>query len=135
MSFSSEIKEELSKVNNFKNKKILEAEFLGYILTGNTTSKDKKLEFITENDFNIERFYKILFNLEIDYEPDTRGKLFIASIKETEKVRKLMEISLNPDDETKKAITRGAFLGAGSVTDPSKGYHLEIVFEEKNNAE
>ena len=35
MSFSSDIKEELSKVNNFKNKNLLEAEFLGYILTGN----------------------------------------------------------------------------------------------------
>ena len=38
MSFSSDIKEELSKVNNLKNKTILEAEFLGYILTGNTTN-------------------------------------------------------------------------------------------------
>lgn len=135
MSFSSEIKEELSKVNNFKNKKMLEAEFLGYILTGNTTNKDKKLEFITENEFNIERFYKILFNLEIDYEPDIRGKVFVATINESEKVKNLMKICANPDDETKKAITRGAFLGAGSITDPSKGYHLEITFEEKNNAE
>ena len=47
MSFSSEIKEELSKVNNFKNKRVLEAEFLGYILTGNTTNKENSLEFIT----------------------------------------------------------------------------------------
>ena len=38
MSFSSYIKEELSKVNNLKNKEILESEFLGYILTGNTTN-------------------------------------------------------------------------------------------------
>ena len=67
MSFSSDIKEELSKVNNLKNKKILEAEFLGYILTGNTTNNKDVLEFITENEFNIERFYRILFNLEIEY--------------------------------------------------------------------
>ena len=46
MSFSSEVKEELSKINNFKNKKILEAEFLGYILTGNTVSKNETIEFI-----------------------------------------------------------------------------------------
>ena len=135
MSFSSEVKEELSKINNFKNKKILEAEFLGYILTGNTVSKNGTIEFITENEFNIERFYKILFNLEIDYEPDIRGKLFVATIKENEKVKSLMNINSSPDDETKKGIVRGAFLGAGSITNPDKGYHLEINFEEKNNAE
>ena len=66
MSFSSEIKEELSKVNNLKNKELLGAEFLGYILTGNTVNNNESLEFITENEFNIERFYKILFNLGID---------------------------------------------------------------------
>ncbi len=135
MSFSSEIKEELSKVNNYKNKKILEAEFLGYILTGNTTSKKNHLEFITENEFNIERFYKILFNLEIDYEPDIRGKLFVATIFEDEKVKNLMNIKSSLEDETKKGIVRGAFLGAGSITDPAKGYHLEILFEEKENSE
>ena len=48
MSFSSDIKEELTKVNNFKNKELLEAEFLGYILTGNTTNNNEVLEFITE---------------------------------------------------------------------------------------
>ena len=62
MSFSSEIKEELSKVNNLKDKKMLEAEFLGYILTGNTVNNNQSIEFITENEFNIERFYKILFS-------------------------------------------------------------------------
>ena len=59
MSFSSDIKEGLSKSNNLRNKNILEAEFLGYILTGNTVNNEKNLEFITENEFNIERFYKI----------------------------------------------------------------------------
>lgn len=135
MSFSSEIKEELSKVNNLKNKEILEAEFLGYILTGNTLNSDDNLEFITENEFNIERFYKILFNLGIDYEPDTRGKVFIARIKKNDLVEKYMQIKLNADIEIQKAIVKGAFLGSGSITDPNKQYHLEVIFQEKNNAE
>lgn len=135
MSFSSDIKEELSKVNNLKNKTILEAEFLGYILTGNTANNNEVLEFITENEFNIERFYRILFNLEIEYEPSVRGKVFVATIPKTEKVEKLMEIKVEPNDEIQKAIVKGAFLGAGSITDPNKQYHLEICFEEKNNAE
>ena len=135
MSFSSNIKEELTKINNFKNKSLLEAEFLGYILTGNTTNNEDFLEFITENEFNIERFYKILFNLEIEYEPEIRGKVFVAIIKKNEKVEELMTLKIDNNDEIKKAIVKGAFLGAGSVTDPNKQYHLEITFEEKNNAE
>lgn len=135
MSFSSDIKEELSKVNNLKNKEILEAEFLGYILTGNTTNNEEALEFITENEFNIERFYRILFNLEIEYEPNVRGKVFVATISKTERVENLMQIKIEQNDEIQKAIVKGAFLGAGSITDPNKQYHLEICFEEKNNAE
>ena len=74
MSFSSNIKEELSKINNWKDKETLKGEFLGYILTGNTSNENDLLEFITENEFNIERFYKILFNLEVEYEPIKKGK-------------------------------------------------------------
>lgn len=135
MSFSSEIKEELSKVNNLKNKEILEAEFLGYVLTGNTSNNDKNLIFVTENEFNIERFYKILFNLDIEYEPTVKGKTFFSVIPKTDLVESYMQIKVNVNDEIQKAIVKGAFLGAGSVTDPNKQYHLEIIFEEKNNAE
>ncbi len=135
MSFSSNIKEEISKVNNLKNKEVLEAEFLGYILTGNTTNNDEFLEFVTENEFNIERFYKILFNLEIEYEPSMRGKVFVATIYKSKKVEQFMKLKINNDIEVRKAIVKGAFLGAGSVTDPTKQYHLEIIFEEKSNAE
>ena len=135
MSFSSDIKEELSKIKNLKDKQILEAEFLGYILTGNTSNNENYLEFVTENEFNIEKFYKILFNLNIEYEPNVRGKVFVATIRKSEKVLKLMNIKLDSDEEIKKAIVRGCFLGAGSITNPNKQYHLEIFFEEKNNLE
>ena len=135
MSFSSNIKEELSKVNNLKNKEVLEAEFLGYILTGNTSNNSEFLEFVTENEFNIERFYRILFNLGIEYEPSSRGKVFIATIYKNKTVQEYMKLKINTDTEIRKAIVKGTFLGAGSVTDPNKQYHLEIIFQEKNNAE
>lgn len=135
MSFSSEIKEELSKINNLKNKELIKSEFLGYILTGNTTNSENFLEFITENEFNIERFYKILFSLNIEYEPSIRGKVFVATIEKNEKVNELLQLKLNDADESKKAIVKGSFLGAGSINDPKKQYHLEIIFQEKNNAE
>ena len=135
MSFSSDIKEELSRVNNLKNLDVIEAEFLGYILTGNTINSNDTIEFITENEFNIERFYKILFSLKIEYEPSVKGKVFVAKIKKTDKVNDLMKIRLDMKEEIKKAIVRGSFLGAGSVNDPKKQYHLEIIFQERNNAE
>ena len=135
MSFSSDIKEEITKVNNLKNLQRLEAEFLGYILTGNTLNNNDKLEFVTENEFNIERFYKILFNLNIDYEPSIRGKAYVATIRKNETLEKYMQIKTDSKQEIQKAIVKGAFLGAGSIVDPNKQYHLEIIFEEKNNAE
>lgn len=135
MSFSSEIKEELSKVNNFKDKLMLQAEFLGYILTGNSVNDGNSIEFITENEFNIERFYRILFGLGIDYEPSTRGKVFVATIELKENVLEYMQLKLDATEEVKRAMVKGAFLGAGSVNDPNKQYHLEITFQEKNGAE
>jgi len=135
MSFSSDIKEELSKVNNFNNKSILEAELLGYVLTGNITNNSNSIEYITENDFNIERLYKILFNLNIKYEPDIKGKFYLATIKKDSQVERIMKLKFNLSNELKKAIVRGSFLGSGSVTDPENQYYLKIIFEEKENAQ
>lgn len=135
MSFSSNVKEEISSVNNYKNKKILEAELLGYILTGNSNLNDAIIEFVTENEFNIERLYKILFNLDINYEPEIRGKVFVAKINKNDALDEVLKIQLEKDDEIQKAIVKGAFLGAGSVTDPNKQYHLEITFSDKKNAD
>ena len=73
--------------------------------------------------------------LGIDYEPSIRGKVFVATIKVTDDVRKYMEINLDAEEEVKKAIVKGAFLGAGSVNDPNKQYHLEITFKTKKKAE
>ena len=135
MSYSSDIKEELSKINNFKNIALIEAEFLGYILTGNVNSDEDLVEFVTENEFNIERFYKILFNLNIDYEPDKISKNFIATISRKDVEEILKKIKINEVSDITKSIIRGAFLGAGSITDPKKSYHLEILFGTEENSE
>jgi len=36
MSFSSEIKEELSKISNLGNKELIKYEFIGYLISSNT---------------------------------------------------------------------------------------------------
>lgn len=135
MSYSYDIKEELSNINQWKNQEILKAEFLGYVLTGNIVNNGDFVEFVTENDYNIERFYKILFNLKIDYEPEIRGKNFIARISNKYVKKAFSKISLNPKDSIKKSILRGCFLGAGSCTTPEKGYHLEILCGNKENSD
>ena len=135
MSFSSDLKEELSAINNFKNKDIIIAEFLGYILSSNTNfsslGNDELIEYITENEFNIERFYKILFALELEYEPEIRGKVFVAKIKKDEKLNEYLKIKVDLKEDEEKAILRGAFLGSGSINNPEKQYHLEISFSDK----
>ena len=135
MSFSSEVKEEISKINNWNNKETITAEIIGYMLSSNVSYSEKNgYEYITENEFNIERFYKLLFNKDIEYEPEIVGKLFVAKIK-CEKdflVNIYSEIDINKD-VVQRAIVRGAFLGSGSINEPSKKYHLEIIFSKKEN--
>lgn len=128
MSFSSEVKLELNNINNFKQKNLIEAELIGYMLSGNSTFDGKTVTFSTENEFNIERLYKILFNLKIEYEPDINGKTYIARFNNSIKT-KVEELS---SDEERKAFLRGLFLGSGSVNDPGKKYHLEILLREND---
>lgn len=135
MSFSADIKEELSKVNNLKDKEALKAEFLGYLLTWKINNDNGNIEFLTENEFNIERFYKILFNLGLNYEPETYGKYFKTTIFQNEITNEVLELDLNAKNETLRTIVKGAFLSTGSVNNPENQYHLEIGFEEKKNAE
>lgn len=46
MSFSSELKENLSKIPNLKNKELVKFELIGYLISNNTTC-DKKI-YITQ---------------------------------------------------------------------------------------
>ena len=133
MSFSSEVKEELSKINIYNKKNLVEAEVLGYMLSGNCSKDDEYIEIITENEFNIERIYKLLFNLNINYEPTSKRKVLVARIKKSEIDILKREESIT-DQEELKAIVRGAFLGSGSLNDPNKKYHLEILLKDEENA-
>lgn len=144
MSFSSNLKTELSKINNLKNKDEVFAEFLGYLVTNNITQKGKLLKFSTENEYNINRFAKLLWNLQIqDYKIEIVGKTYNITVKENVEniVREKLEEYgackigefLNTEN-LKKAFVRGNFLGAGSINNPQNKYHLEIIFSKKEFA-
>lgn len=82
MSFSSDLKKELSKINNLKNKQEVYAEFLGYLATDNISLKNKNIKFSTENEYNINRFAKLLNNLNItNYKIEIIGKTYNITFK------------------------------------------------------
>lgn len=134
MSFSYDVKQEISSIINYKNQELLKAELLGYMLSGNCIKSDNYLSFITENEFNIESLYKILFNLKVDYEPEISGKNYLANVKYTKELKDLNELLYSTNIDVLKTIIKGCFLGSGSITEPSKQSHLELVFNNEMNA-
>lgn len=133
MSFSAEVKENLSQTENF-NSEVLTAELIGYVMSANFSETEDGFEFVTENEFNIEHFYKILFNLGIDYEAQIRGKCYVAKMKK-EDIKAIMQSRQKVQGEMRKNMAKGAFLGAGSVNDPEKNYHLEMIFSKGKYAD
>ena len=133
MSFSSEIKEEISKLNNLADKESVKAEFKGYLLTCNVNITKENLTFKTENEYNINRFSKLLNNLNVnDYEIEIKGKNYLIKVNQYIDIASLYNIN---EDKEKilKAIVRGAFLGSGSLNNPESKYHLEIILSSKEN--
>ncbi len=145
MSFSSEIKEELSKLNTLGNKENVIAEFVGYLLSSNIVLTNTKVKYSTENEYNINRFNKLLKTLSIDYKIDIQGKIYTITFKNNINIKELnfnknvIEISdikiNNKSENYLKAVVRGAYLGAGSLNNPSTKYHLEIILSSQKNAQ
>lgn len=147
MSFSGDIKQELSKISNLTNKEVLKAELIGYLLTSNVSVTKNKISYATENEYNINRLNKLLNNLNIDYDISFQGKVYKIVFKKQEfedleyvengiQIKKENgDINLKKEEQFFKAIVRGAFLGSGSLNNPNNKYHLEILFSTKLNAE
>lgn len=147
MSFSSDIKQELNKNSNLANKDIVKQELIGYLLSGNTSAeKDKKIKFSTESDYNINRFSKLLTNLNINHDINISGKTFCVTIKIKEidwieikedniiiKDKKEETQKTKESEEYQKALIRGLFMGAGSINNPENKYHLEMIVANKES--
>ena len=144
MSFSSEVKEEISKLSNLANKEIVKFELLGYFSSSNVTLEKNKIKFSTESEYNINRFSKLLNNLQYtNHQIEMVGKKFCISVNKPEIPEIIYgnKIALNniveqiKDQELlEKAFVRGSFLGGGSVNNPKSTYHLEITFSLEENA-
>ncbi len=138
MSFSSEIKQELNKTSNLANKEIVKYELIGYLNSGNIDETTKNtIKFSTESDYNINRFSKLLSNLNMNHNIEMSGKNFVIKLKVKEIEGKipykesLEEITRDGKEEYLRAIVRGLFLGSGSINNPENKYHLEIGLKSK----
>ena len=75
-SFSGRVKKELSRINNLADKNIVKYELQGYLLTSSTN------KFITENEYNINRFSKLLTNTGTqDFKIEMQGNKFCITTK------------------------------------------------------
>lgn len=141
MSFSQDTKQELSKINNLAKKDQVKQELLGYLISCNATVVNESIiRYATESDYNINRFSKLLNNLNIEHSIDIEGKTFVIKFKNPNNlinvVNDLITIEENEikNDEAKKIMIRGVFLGSGSINNPENKYHLEMKFLTKENA-
>lgn len=140
MSFSKEVKEELSKINNWNDKEIIKAELFGYLNSNNTKWSKNELKYATENEYNINRFAKILNNVGIEkYKIELKGNTYVIEVnskelKELEDTMRDKQIKQGQENFS-KAVVRGAFLGAGSMNNPNKKYHLEMILQNEEAAQ
>ena len=144
ISFSGITKAELCRI--FPQKKCCAlAECFGILLFCNSFG-EVGIRIITESkEFaaKLPKLFKKGLGVAFDImpEPEATGKM-IFQINDPEKIKAVMDcygfdirdtlalhvnLPLVEDDCCKAAFLRGAFLAGGSVTDPIKGYHLEIT--------
>ena len=121
------------------------AQCFGVLLFCNCFSGDN-IRIITESrDFAqyLPKLFRRAFSINFDSVPDPEGTgKMIFQITQPEKIETIMQAyGFHPKDTLalhlnlpvveeeccKAAFLRGAFLAGGSVTDPEKGYHIELT--------
>ena len=130
MSFSTELKEEISKLDNLSNKEAVKYELIGYLISSNISDDKNKIKFSTENEYNINRFSRLLNNMEIhNYDIAVQGNLFVITVNKN--ILEKIETIENLKADQIKWLIRGTYLGSGSINNPEKKYHVEIGISKK----
>ncbi len=80
MSFSSDIKKELNNNSSLTNKELVKYELMGYLISKNTLVDGRNIKYSTESDYNINRFSRLLANLDIEHNIEIIGKTFIITL-------------------------------------------------------
>lgn len=160
MSFSGMVKEELSRqIGNARHCRI--AEIAACLSACGRREPDGTLMLQSENEAVIRKSFTLLqktFNIEpVMRVPGDRqlkkGNVFSVCLTDPLEIQKVLQGAKMTEDEKdaetlycsnglvmqqpccKRAFIRGAFLAAGSISDPEKGYHFEISCQEERKAE
>ena len=148
MSFAAEVKAELCRLGLNK-RCCAQAEAYGVLLFCNQFSNQVRI--VTESDSFASRLpalFKKAFRIEFDRlpEPEATGKR-VFGITDPGKMRVIRDaygidvknmlahhinFAVLEESCCRLAFLRGAFLAGGSVTDPEKGYHLELATSHFN---
>lgn len=154
MSFTTTIKEEISRIESPKSESI--AELSGFIRSNGSYTEDT-IDLISENATVVKRIYKLFKDLyDITCEIETRkgnnfskNNLYLVMIdekinlilkdlsvlSEEGEYLKIPKSYIVDSEEEKRAYLRGVFLAKGSINDPKTSrYHMEIIVDEKEEA-
>lgn len=141
MSFAGDVKQELCRAP-LGRKCCVQAEAYGVLLYCNTFTA-REIRIITEHEAFAQRLpilFKKAFHVSFDSLPEGEGKQ-VFSITHPEKLAEIhhtfgvdsgalaLHVNFAVVEESccRASFLRGAFLAGGSVTDPRKGYHLELA--------
>ena len=150
MSFSSDTKSEICREYP-SSKCCAVSQCYGIMLYCNTFSLSE-IRIVTENRAFaslLPKLFRRAFGLSFDILGESRvpGGKMIFSITEKEKLDKIFTVfgyerenilahhinyGVIEEDCCRQSFIRGAFLAGGSVTDPGKQYHLELVTDHYN---
>ena len=129
MSFSSDVKTELAKQHS-KSQHCQVAELAAMIMQeGRISLSPMELSFESENPMLMEK-YAILMKRAFSID--------ISEPLEGEDCRRVVEAIQGLYLEKlccKRAFIRGAFMASGSMSDPNKAYHFEIVCRSMEQAQ
>ena len=121
MSFSSDVKEELARQHS-KAKHCQIAELAAMIMQeGRIVMSPPSLFFESENPMLMEKYVALMkraFDIDVSEEMDVASCLKIIEAIQGLYLEKTC---------CKRAFIRGAFMASGSMSDPNKAYHFEIV--------
>ena len=164
MSFSGMVKDELSKrMSTARHCQVAELAAF-YSSAGMIQYKEdggRILVLRTENETVSRKCFTILrktFNINTtisirESAAGKRGKVYLIEISDESEIEEVLQaVKLTPNGESagtlvqknslvtqrsccKRAFIRGAFLSSGSIRNPERGYHFEIVCSEEEKAE
>ena len=147
MTFSGKIKDELERVSGMPRHCQLAEMAAIYDFCGkHPMDEDGKMVISSENELAVRKYFTLLrktFNMYKDYSVDSpvyikKGSYYTLEIdnrEEAERVRSAIRVTTDSMRSCcRRAYIRGAFLAAGSVSNPEKSYHLEIVCQDERQA-